>query len=68
MNALAAQQESKDRRCSRSRMNRCTLYDLVEAMCDETQPGEDHLVTEAVLDLFRTGRIRLHKNRTQLLV
>ena len=68
MNALPALQGTKNSRSSRSRINNCTLYDLVEAICDETQPDEDHLVKEAVLDLFRTGRIRFHKNKTHLLV
>ena len=34
-----------------------TLYQLIEAISEEVQPGEDRLVVEAVLDLIDTGQI-----------
>jgi hypothetical protein len=35
-----------------------TLYELVGAIIDEMQEGEDPLVVETLLDLQNTGRIR----------
>ena len=35
-----------------------TLYDLIEAIGDQVQPGEDRLVVEAVLDLIDTGQVK----------
>lgn len=37
---------------------RTTLYELVEAISDQLQPGEDWMVTEALVDLTNTGRLR----------
>ncbi len=34
-----------------------TLYELIEAISEEVQPGEDRFVAEAVLDLIDTGQI-----------
>ena len=34
-----------------------TLYELIEAINEQVQPGEDRLVIEAVLDLIETGQI-----------
>ena len=34
-----------------------TLYELIEAVGEEVQPGEDRLVVETMLDLFDTGQI-----------
>lgn len=36
-----------------------TLYQLIEAISGEVQPGEDWLVVETVLDLIDTGQITL---------
>jgi hypothetical protein len=35
-----------------------TLYELIEAISEEVEPAEDQLVTDVVLDLFDSGRIR----------
>ena len=34
-----------------------TLYELIEAINDQVQPGEDRLVVETVLDLIESGQI-----------
>jgi len=36
-----------------------TLYELIEAINEQVQPGEDRLVVETVLDLIDTGQITL---------
>ena len=36
-----------------------TLYDLIEAIDGEVQPGEGRMVTGIVLDLFDGGMIKL---------
>jgi len=33
------------------------LYELIEAINEQVQPGEDRLVVETVLDLIETGQI-----------
>ena len=35
-----------------------TLYDLMQALQDETEPDEEHLVVDAVTQLLRNGQIR----------
>jgi len=40
-----------------------TLYELIEAINEQVQPGEDRLVVEAVLDLIETGRITFPGSR-----
>ncbi len=37
---------------------RTTLYELIEAIGKEVEPGEDRLVTETVLDLVDTGQVK----------
>lgn len=34
-----------------------TLYDLISAMQDEIEPGNEHLVVSAILHLLRSSRI-----------
>lgn len=41
-----------------SRKATTTLYDLMEALIDEAGPEEEELATLAVLDLFRSGRVK----------
>jgi hypothetical protein len=36
----------------------CTLYDLIEAISGETEPGEDYLVCATVLSLAQCGKIK----------
>ncbi len=35
-----------------------TLYELVEAISEELEPGEDWMISAALVDLTKTGRIR----------
>jgi hypothetical protein len=35
-----------------------TLFDLIAAINEDVLPGEDWLVTEAVIELFETGRVQ----------
>jgi hypothetical protein len=35
-----------------------TLYDLIEAINNEVPPEEEALVVAAVIDLFKSGRVR----------
>ena len=35
-----------------------TLYELIETVSEEVQPGEDRLVNETVLHLFDTGQVK----------
>jgi len=35
-----------------------TLYELIAAISEEVQPGEDQLVVETVLDLLNTGQVK----------
>jgi predicted DNA-binding protein len=41
-----------------SRTIRTTLYNLVEAINEELEPGEDWMISAALVDLVRTGRLR----------
>lgn len=45
-----------------SRTIKTTLYELVEAIIEELQPGEDHLVPIIVSHFFDTGKIRFIGN------
>ena len=35
-----------------------TLYELIEAINEELEPEDDWLVTDTVLDLIETGKIK----------
>ena len=35
-----------------------TLYDLIEAICEETDPDDDSLVADIIVDLLNKGRIK----------
>ena len=37
---------------------RSTLYELMEAICDVIQPGEERLVAVVVKDLMDSGQLR----------
>ena len=39
-----------------------TLYDLIEAISDEVQPGEESLLTDVVLHLLDSGKIKCYGN------
>lgn len=40
-------------------INETTLYELIHAISEEVQPGEDGLLAEVVLDLLETDQIKL---------
>jgi hypothetical protein len=46
-----------------SGMIETTLYGLIEAIGDEVQQGEELLVSETVLHLFRAGRAKFLRRR-----
>jgi hypothetical protein len=37
---------------------RTTLYDLVEALGEEVESGEEHLIARTVFHMIRTGQMR----------
>lgn len=39
-----------------------TLYDLIEAISDEVQPGEESLLADVVLHLLDSGKIKCNGN------
>ena len=44
----------------RSTTIKTTLYDLMTAISEEVQPGEERLITETVLHLLDTGHIKFN--------
>jgi uncharacterized protein (UPF0218 family) len=38
-----------------------TLYDLMNAMQAEVESGEEDLVVVAIVQMFRSGRIKFHR-------
>ncbi|KPK30735.1 MAG: hypothetical protein AMK69_02620 [Nitrospira bacterium SG8_3] len=42
---------------------RTTLYDLIEAMADESEPTDEGLIVAAVLDLTESGKIKWTRPR-----
>jgi hypothetical protein len=36
----------------------CTHYDLIEAISEEVEPGEERLIVTTVLDLIELGKVR----------
>jgi hypothetical protein len=40
-----------------------TLYELIEVLNQEVHPEEDWIVTDAVMDLFKSGRARFLKKQ-----
>lgn len=51
-----------ERTLARSATLRTTLYELIEAISEEVQLGEDWLVSEVVLDLLDTSHIRFPRD------
>jgi hypothetical protein len=45
-----------------------TLYDLIEALSQEVGPGEDHLVTAALVHLINSGRVKFVDDGRELRV
>ena len=44
-----------------------TLYELIEAIREHVQPGEEDLVVETVLDLLETGEINFPESMGETL-
>ncbi len=49
-----------------STTTKTTLYELIEAISEELQPGEEHLVSTIVLHLFDTRRIKFLGNPEEI--
>jgi hypothetical protein len=45
-----------------------TLYDLIEALSQEVGPGEDHLVTAALVHLINSGGVKFVDDGRELRV
>jgi hypothetical protein len=45
-----------------------TLYDLIAAIDAEVEPGEEELVTAAVIHLLNSGRARFARDRRTITV
>jgi hypothetical protein len=48
---------------TKSRAIISTLYDLIEALGEAIQPGEERLVPIVVLDLMQSGQLRFLRQR-----
>lgn len=48
------------------RREQTSLYDLIEAVSDELEPGEDKLVPEAIQHLFDSGQARFIDCSTEI--
>ena len=46
--------------------SRVSLYDLIEAVSDEIEPGEDELIPETIQHLFDTGQARFTDCHTEV--
>ena len=43
-----------------------SLYDLIEAVSDEVEPGEDELISETIQHLFDSGQARFVDCRSEV--
>ena len=57
MEAIAQSFSAAEPEHSGSTTIETTLYELIGAINEQVQPGEDRLVVETVLDLIDTGQI-----------
>jgi len=48
------------------RREQTSLYDLIEAISDELEPGEDKLVPETIQHLFDSGQARFIDCSTEI--
>jgi len=51
-----------ERTLARSTTITTTLYELIEAISEEVQSGEDWMVSDVVLDLLDTSHIRFSRD------
>lgn len=58
MEAAAQNFKTAESGCPRLTAIETTLYELIEAVEEEVQPGEDRLIEEAVLHLLDTGQAK----------
>ena len=64
MNALAHVMDTAKPDPHEAAKRTSTLYDLIEAIGDEADPGEEELIVKAVQNLMRCGKIKwLSENR-----
>lgn len=63
MNALAQKRKTSRQDSLEASAVRTTLYDLIEAMTDETEPTDKELIVAAVLDLNQSGKIKWTRPR-----
>ena len=63
MNALALVRDTVTPDLQEATMRRITLYDLIEVIHNETEPGEEGLIVWAVLDLLRSGKVKWKSGR-----
>jgi hypothetical protein len=62
MQALAYKTEMMDSDLSEKTTINITLYDLIEAISEEIEPGENELIVPVVLDLIESGRVKRKRN------
>jgi hypothetical protein len=58
MNALAHVMDTMTPDFQETVMTTSSLYELIEAISDEAESGEEGLIVWAVLDLLKSGRIK----------
>jgi len=58
MEALAYAHRQMDLYCPTAITNRSTLYDLIEAIEDEIEQGEEELIAPVVLDLIESHKVK----------
>jgi hypothetical protein len=58
MEALAYTHRRTDLYCPTAITNRSTLYDLIEAIEEEIEQGEEELIAPVVLDLIESHKVK----------
>ena len=69
MKALAHVMDTMTPDLHRAATRTSTLYDLIAAISDEAEPGEEGLILEAVLGLMKSGKIKWvhgHRDRRRI--
>jgi hypothetical protein len=63
MNALTQKRVTSGLDSLEASAVRTTLYDLIDAMTDGTEPADEGLIVAAVLDLTQSGKIKWTRPR-----
>lgn len=63
MQALAYKSKMMDAEVIEKVTINTMLYDLIEAISEEIEPGEDELIVPVVLDLIKSGRLKWKRNQ-----